>query len=53
MVLFGGLDGLVSLDKEEILKRVSQQDIFLIGFFQIHITGLAIKHLKKMKKNTS
>lgn len=31
-MLFGGLDGLISLTKEQILKRVSQEDIFLIVF---------------------
>jgi hypothetical protein len=36
-MLFGGLDGLVSLTKDEILKRVSQEDIFLIVFKTVEI----------------
>jgi hypothetical protein len=47
MVLFGGLDGLVSLDKEEILKRVSQQDIFLIVFETVDIGKYYINPLRE------
>ena len=36
-MLFGGLEGLIPLTKDEILKRISQKEIFSILFGSIDI----------------
>ena len=38
-MLIGGLNGLISLDKDEVLKRISQQDIFEIVFEEVDLKG--------------
>lgn len=39
IMLYGGLNGLITLDKFEILKRVSQKDIFEMVFEEVDLQG--------------
>lgn len=47
---FGGLNGLIPLNKHEILKRVSQEEIFLIVFKSVDVNQYYVNPLRQDNK---